>query len=83
MNMINLITQVALTGTLISALIWAIKMVIDKRNTATIINYLRESKSGSNIQFIPSYVIASETNLSEQYIRKLCKKSGKIIRGYR
>jgi len=81
--MINLITHVGLMATLLAALIWIIKVIIDKRNTATIINYLRESKSGSNIQFLPSYAIASETNLSEKYIHKLCKRSEKIMRGKR
>jgi len=57
-----------------------ISVLTEMKDTRTIVKYLRESKNNLKPQFRSNHVIAYETNLPEERVRKLCRKSKKITK---
>ena len=70
---------------IVSALVIALsagawKVFHDWKDTCKIIVFLKDSKETTDFKFRSNNAIASDTNLSEERVRKLCSKSKKIRR---
>ena len=68
------------SGIIVAVLIWFAKVAKDWKDTHTILKFLQKSKRNTPHRFRSNHAIASETNLSEDRVRKLCSKSKKIRR---
>ncbi len=64
----------------VAILLGVFKVISDKRDTNTIIAFLKDSEAATEDRFRSNHAIASDTNLSEERVRKLCSKTNRIRR---
>ncbi|WP_225764311.1 hypothetical protein [Stenotrophomonas sp. Marseille-Q4652] len=84
-RLINFISNNALVSTLVGAAIvgsigWVAKAHRDRRDSATIYEFLSNSKSSTGFDFRSTAAIASNTNLSESRVATLCAAHPRIRR---
>ena len=68
------------SGIAVIAIAAIVKHAKDKIDTNKIISFLEASANDTDFTYRSNYAISSETNLSEERVRKLCSKSKKIKR---
>jgi len=71
------------SGLGVAILLGTWKFINDKRDTNRIIDFLKNSEAATEQRFKSSHAISSDTNLSEERVRKLCSKTGRIKRNTR
>ena len=67
-------------GIVVAIIIGLWKLNKDLRDTEKILIFLKKSERDTNYTFRANHVIASDENMSEERVRKLCSKSKKIRR---
>ena len=83
--MLEFISNNALVSTLIAALVIAAaggiwKWWHDRKDSQTIYEFLRTSKTGTDFTFRSTEAISSHTKISEKRVAELCSKHPKIRR---
>ncbi len=68
------------SGLIVAILLGAWKVAHDRRDTNKIVTFLKNSEATTENTFRSNHAISSNTNLSEERVRKLCSKSNKIKR---
>jgi len=68
------------SGIAVLIIIGIIKMIKDKSDTNKIISCLQNSLKTTDHTFRSNHAIASDTNLSEERVRKICSKAKEIKR---
>ncbi len=68
------------SGVIVVVLLGIWKVIHDQKDTDKIITFLNNSEATTDNTFRSNHAISSDTNLSEDRVRKLCSKSRKIKR---
>ena len=72
---------IGILATLIASfIVGSIRFFINKKDTNKILSFLEESKNDTDLEFRSNHAISSETDLTEDRVRKLCSKSKRIKR---
>lgn len=84
-RLIDFISNNSLASTLVGAAVvggigWIVKARRDRRDSATIYNFLADSKPATGFDFRSTAAIASNTNLSESRVASLCASHPNIRR---
>ena len=69
-----------ISSLVVAIMLGAWKIIHDRRDTNKIISFLKNSAATTKNTFRSNHAISSDTNLSEERVRKLCSKSKKIKR---